>query len=129
MMTCQEVQQLIPWYVTGRIKIETAREIAEHLTTCAECQADFVEAAWMRRLLMTSTREAAPRAAVWSRIEKKTGLADLAKIDVGSLLLGLKLGISASPRRYPVRGTLRVMGHNVRIVGRRRGKEAKRVQE
>jgi anti-sigma factor RsiW len=72
MMTCQEVQQLIPWYVTGRIKIETAREIAEHLTTCAECQADFVEAAWMRRLLMTSTREAAPRAAVWSRIWQRS---------------------------------------------------------
>jgi anti-sigma factor RsiW len=127
MIRCEEVRELIPWYVTGRIEIETAREIAEHLATCSECQADFAEAAWMRRLVMKTAEDAAPRAAVWSRIERRAGLVDLARIDVGSLLIGLKLGISASSKRYPVRGSLRVLGHNVRIVGRRSGKEAGRV--
>jgi len=129
MIACEEVRELIPWYVTGRIEIEIARQIAEHLTTCADCQTEFVEAAWMRRLIMNSAEETAPRAAVWSRIERKTGLVDLARIDVGSFLVGLRLGISASSRRYPVRGSLRVLGHNVRIVGKRGGKGANRVQK
>jgi len=129
MMTCEEVRELIPWYVTGRIDVDHARRIADHLSSCSECQADFVDAAWMRRLVVANAQSAAPRQEVWSRIERKAGLADLARIDVGSFLIGLKLGVSASSRRYPVHGSLRVLGHNVRIVGRRRGKEISRVQE
>ena len=129
MTTCETVRELIPWYVTGRIAIDDAKRIADHVSSCSECQADFVEEAWMRRLVVANAQDAAPRQEVWSRIERKAGLADLARIDVGSLLIGLKLGISASSRRYPVHGSLRVLGHNVRIVGTRRGKEAGRVQE
>jgi len=129
MINCQDVRDLIPWYVTGQIAMEDARQIAEHLTTCAECQVDFVEAAWMRRLVTSRRRETAPLKEVWTTIEKRMGLTELASIDVGSFLIGLKLGISASSKRGPVRGSLRVMGHNVRIVGRRRGREGKRVQE
>ena len=129
MITCEEVRELIPWYVTGRIEIDEAKKIADHLSGCPECQADLVDAAWMRRLVAATAQDAAPRPEVWSRIERKAGLADLARIDVGSFLIGLKLGVSASSRRYPVHGSLRVLGHNVRIVGRRRGKEARRVQE
>jgi hypothetical protein len=128
MIECHEVRELIPWYVTGRIEMENARRISEHLSACAECQADFVEAAWMRRLVMSKTGESAPRKGVWSAIEKKAGIADLARIDVGSLLIGLRLGISASSKRGPVHGSLRVMGHNVRITGKRRRKEGTRVQ-
>jgi hypothetical protein len=129
MMTCEEVKELIPWYVTGKIEVDCAMRMAEHLSGCPDCQADFVEAAWMRRLVTNSAQAAAPRAGIRSRVERKAGIADLARIDVGSFLIGLKLGISASSRRYPVYGSLRVLGHNVRIVGSRRGKERERVQK
>jgi len=128
MMTCEEVRDLIPWYVTGRIEVDSAKRIADHLAGCADCQADFVEAAWMRRLVNDSAQSVAPAEGVWSRIERKAGIVDLARIDVGSFLIGLKLGISASSGRYPVHGSLRVLGHSVRIMGKRRGKEAGRVQ-
>jgi len=124
MIPCDEVREQIPWYVTGRIGIEDAQRIAEHLATCADCQADFVEAAWMRRLVVGhAEREQAPSEKTWSRVARRAGISDLARIDVGSLLLGLNLGISAASKRYPVRGSLRVMGHNVRIVGRRKRKK------
>jgi len=131
MMNCDQVQELIPWYVTGRIDLEDAREIALHMASCSECQADFAEAAWMRRLVAGHANEASARhEKSWRRIEKRVGIADLARIDVGSFMIGLKLGITTATRRYPVRGTLRVMGHNVRIAGgKRRKKEAGRVQE
>ena len=129
MMTCEEVKELIPWYVTGKIEVDCAKRIADHLSGCPDCQTDFVEAAWMRRLVTNSAQAAAPRAGIWARVERKAGIVDLARIDVGSFLIGRKLGISASSRRYPVYGSLRVLGHNVRIVGTRRGKERERVQK
>jgi len=123
MITCVQVRELIPWYVTGRIAFDEAERIAAHLATCAECRTEFVEAAWMRRLVANYTgATASPRERTWSRVAAKAGIADLARIDVGSLLIGLNLGISAASKRYPVRGSLRVMGHNVRIVGRRKRK-------
>lgn len=121
MITCDRVRELIPWYVTGRIALEEAERIADHLATCADCQSDFAEAAWMRRLVAnraSSTRT--PRGAAWSLVARRAGIVDLARIDVGSFLIGLNLGISAASKRYPVRGSLRVMGHKVRIVGVRR---------
>lgn len=129
MMTCDEVRERIPWYVTGRIGVDCAKRMADHLSDCPDCQADFVEAAWMRRLVMSNAQAAAPRASIWSRVERKAGIVDLASIDVGSFLIGLKLGISISSKRYPVHGSLRVLGHNIRIVGKRRGKERERVQK
>lgn len=131
MITCEEVREQTPWYVTGRIAIESATVIAEHLAACAECQADFVEAAWMRRLVASEVEAVpTPRKSTWARVAKKTGVSDLARIDVGSFLIGLSLGITSASKRYPVRGSLRVMGHNVRIVGKRRAKkEGRRVQE
>jgi hypothetical protein len=131
MITCAEVRELIPWYVTGRIALADAERIAGHLATCAECQSDFVEAAWLRRLVASQTASTpTPREGTWSRVAERAGIADVARIDVGSFLIGLSFGISAASGRYPVRGSLRVMGHNVRIVGRRRGKrEERHVQE
>jgi hypothetical protein len=129
MMTCDEVKELVPWYVTGRIDVDCAKRMADHLSGCPDCQTDFVEAAWMRRLITNSAQAATPREGIRARVERKAGIVDLARIDVGSLLIGLKLGISASSRRYPVYGSLRILGHNVRIVGARRGKERERVQK
>jgi len=124
MMSCQEVRRWIPWYVTGRIRLGKAEQIADHLAVCAACQSDFAEAAWMRRLV-AGRAEAADlsREQTWSRVARKAGIVELARIDVGSLLIGLKLGISAASSRYPVRGSLRVMGHNIRIVGKGKHKK------
>lgn len=130
MMTCETVRELIPWYVTGRIDIETAREIERHLSGCADCQADFVEAAWIRRVVTSNAQAISPDERVRNRVERAAGMVDLARIDVGSFLVGLKLGISAGSSRYPVRGSLHVMGQDVRIVGRRkRRKEVRGVSK
>ena len=131
MMTCEQIRELLPWYVTGRIGLEDAQEIAAHLATCAACQADFAEAAWMRRLVAGHADSGSPaKRKTWARVAKRTGLAELARIDVGSFLIGLNLGVSAASKRAPIQGSLRVMGHNVRIVGRRkRRKERSDVQQ
>jgi len=131
MIICEEVRELIPWYVTGRIAFESAMSIADHMKTCEDCRADFVEAAWLRRLVASQAEASpTPKQSVWVKVSRKTGISDLAQIDVGSFLIGMKLGIATGSSRYPVRGTLRVMGHDVRIVGRRKRKrEAGRVQK
>jgi len=129
-MNCEPVREMLPWYVTGEVEIETASRIAEHLATCSACQTEFVEAAWMRRLVVGVARQKpGPRRGAWGRVARRAGLREIAQIDVGSLLIGLNLGVSLANRHHPIRGTLRVMGHNVRITGTRRRKEEARVQK
>jgi anti-sigma factor RsiW len=129
-MNCESIQQLLPWYITGEIDMDTAAEIAGHLAACAACQSDFVEAAWMRRLVVgIAARSPRPTHKTWSRVARRAGIQDTARIDVGSFLIGFNLGINTANRHHPVRGTLRVMGHSVRIVGGKRRKEESRVQK
>ena len=129
-MNCDVVREMLPWYVTGELDLETAADVAEHLATCFACQSEFVEAAWMRRLVVSlARRKPGPRKGAWGRVARRAGLREIAQIDVGSLLIGLNLGVSLANRHHPVRGTLRVMGHNVRITGKQRRKEEPRVQK
>jgi len=123
-MNCDVVRELIPWYVTGQMDMDTASDIAAHLATCSVCQNEFVEAAWMHRLVAGhARREPGPRRKTWDRVARRAGIREIAQIDVGSLLIGLNLGVSLVNRHHPVRGTLRVMGQNVRITGKRKRKE------
>jgi len=41
MLTCNVVKDLLPSYVDELVSEETAREIAEHLTGCADCQTAY----------------------------------------------------------------------------------------
>lgn len=36
-----EVQQLLPWYVTDRLELSDRRKVSAHLSTCGECRADL----------------------------------------------------------------------------------------
>jgi len=108
-MDCSEpIRELIPWYVTGRLDPADIRAVDEHLETCADCRAELTEATRVRAV---------------ARIELPIGDAlDRAwdRIDVGSFLLGVSFGVSAGRGTESVHGSLRVLGQDVRILGRRR---------
>jgi len=122
MKTCERIREALPWYVTGSISIEEAEQIAEHLHSCPECREEFIEAALVRcryNEWMEATRT--PRVDVWSRLNEEIGdgSGDL-RIDVGSLLVGVRLGIAAGRRTPPIHGELQLLGRRLPIIGRRR---------
>jgi anti-sigma factor RsiW len=69
-----EAQQLLPWWVNGRLSAPDAARFAAHLNGCAECRADVEAERRIRSSLRQSPRvEYAPQASfqkLWSRIEE-----------------------------------------------------------
>ena len=122
MMTCEQVRAQLPWYVTGSINLEEAERIAAHLRDCAGCRQSFVEAALARhRFNEIAERVEAPSEAVWDRLRAEIGGSpDDLRVDLGSLMLGLRLGIAAFNRNHPVHGELHLLGKKVPIIGKRK---------
>lgn len=117
MIDCSETQELLPWYVTGRLEASDADDVAAHLLSCEACRLDLANVVRLRHAVAPPPADTpAVRGRVWRAILAKAGLQRVADIDVGSLLVGLHLGLSARRSKAPVRASLRVLGRSVRIV-------------
>jgi len=116
MNRCNEVRELIPWYIAGALAKEEERSVAEHLSQCAECRDDLVTTMQLR-LDVRAIVEEAPAAPARLRddVAKQTLGRRLARLDVGSFFLGLSLGASLRKRSIPIRGDLNVMGRRIRL--------------
>ena len=122
MMTCERVREWLPWYLTGSIDFEIAEAIAGHLRTCDACRAEFVETAQLRHRFVARIGAApTPKASAWNRLSLRLGRRETVRIDLGSFLIGFRLGVTARDRRAPVRGDLRIWGRNVQIIGKKKG--------
>ncbi len=118
MNDCDKIRELLPWYVTGKLGAADAAAVASHIQSCEACRRELAEVVWVRHTVgagRSDMPEVGPR--VWRRVLGRAGLRDAANVDVGSLLVGFRLGVNARRSGSPVRASLRVMGRNVRIVG------------
>lgn len=122
MTTCDVVREGLPWYVTGSIDLATAERIADHLRNCQACREEFVEIARLRhRFAARVGATPTPKASAWNRLSLRLGGRETVRVDFGSFLIGLRVGVAARDRRAPVRGDLRIWGRNVRIIGKKKG--------
>ncbi|MDD5219955.1 MAG: zf-HC2 domain-containing protein [Candidatus Bipolaricaulis sp.] len=122
MMRCEDVRELIPWYVEGSLDAEEARAVAGHVAACEACVRE-VAAALRMRTEVRNALDGLPRLSdkTWVRIRERTGGRSIARIDVGSFLLGFRLGASVVRGGVPMRGDLQVLGQNIKLFERRRG--------
>ncbi len=119
MIDCESVREWLPWYVSGRLSISRMQRMAAHIAQCSACQQELAELIGLRhRFIVNVDRSSVPSDRMWNVLEGRlTGRAK-ARIDIGSLLVGLNIGIAARDRAGPVQGDLRVLGRRVRIIGR-----------
>ena len=117
MMTCNAVRELIPWYVAGTLSRADAAAIDAHLETCDACRADLYASMRLRAEFKNDDPIDAAVSRIWETLEAELAPAE-ARLDVGSFLLGLSFGVTAN-RNVPLRGSLRVLGRDVRILGRK----------
>ena len=122
MKRCEEIRELIPWYVEGNLDADEAQDVAAHVATCEVCIREVAEAVRLR----AEVREAVngiPRLSegIWSQVRGRTGGRRIAQLDVGSFLLGFRLGASRVRGAFPVRGDLQILGRNIKLFERRKG--------
>jgi predicted anti-sigma-YlaC factor YlaD len=121
MSDCTIIRGWLPWYVSGRLTPSKLRRMASHIAQCEVCQRELAEIIRLSHEYtsqMDSVETPADR--VWETLAEELGAPQKARIDVGSFFLGLRIGITAHDRQYPVRGDLRVLGRKVRIIASRK---------
>jgi anti-sigma factor RsiW len=122
MTRCEKVRELIPWYVEGNLDAGESRDVAAHVATCEVCVREVAEAVRLRAEIHEAIG-GLPRLSegVWSRVRERTGGRRIAELDVGSFLLGFRLGASLVRGAVPVRGDLQILGRNIKLFGRQKG--------
>jgi len=118
MHNCEAICELIPWYVTGTLEEADLQAMNAHLDVCEACRADVLDAMQLRTEARTDLPDvhAAMRRS-WEALDAWLEPSS-SRIDVGSFLLGLSFGVTAG-RRSGVDGTLRFLGQEIRILGRK----------
>jgi anti-sigma factor RsiW len=119
---CEEIRDLIPWYVDGTLSPEESAAVAGHLASCADCLRDVAVAIRLRTAVRDALSSEPPVSEeMWERVARQAMGRRLAQLDVGSFLVGFRLGAWLTRRGSPVRADLRVLGHDVHLVERKRG--------
>jgi hypothetical protein len=114
MTDCERAEQLIPWYVAGSLSDEESGELAMHLATCDACRSELARMVPLAMDLQAAlgTVSGAPEA-LRERVAEGLKRSGAPGIDVGSFLLGLSMGMSATGKGAPIQGDLRILGRKV----------------
>ena len=118
MIDCNAVREWLPWYVSGRLALARLERMTDHIARCPACQAELSELVALR-LAFRSTVDSddAPIRRVWAALSETVKDRSSARIDVGSFLVGLQIGIASRGRGASIDGRMNVLGRTVRILG------------
>jgi hypothetical protein len=121
MSMCQTVREWLPWYVSGHLTPTKMGRLARHIDACETCQKELARIIQLRHQFVSSVDAGpTPSDRVWKAIAPTLGAPVRERIDVGSFLIGVNFGIAANNQRSPVQGNLKLLGHKVRIIGKRK---------
>jgi len=121
MIDCEQVRELIPWYVNGTLSTDEAAAVAAHLASCAGCREELAVTLQLS-LQVRSAIDSAPSVPerVWDSVRTEKGDLSLGSFGLGSFLLGLSMGLSVTRRGRPrVTSNLRLLGRQVPIYSTR----------
>ena len=117
MIDCEQVRELIPWYVNGTLPGDEAAAVAQHIAQCASCRQELAQTLQLSlqvRSAIDDTPSVPKR--TWDRVKNGRGEIPLGSLNVGSFLLGLSMGLSVTRRGRPrVTSNLRLLGKQVPI--------------
>lgn len=123
MTACEKIQALLPWVVNGSLRGVEARRAAAHLSVCPDCREEL--AVTLR--LAGAVREAFSRVPAlsedgWNGVARRLPTLPSARLDLGSFLVGLSMGMSlARDGRPRVRSDLQILGRKMRLFDTRKG--------
>lgn len=137
MIDCEQVRELIPWYLNGTLASSEAGEVAEHIASCPSCREELARTLQLSIQVRTAIEDAPPvPEGTWERVRAERGEVPLGvvplevvplgedptkevpigSLNLGSFLLGLSMGLSVTRRgRARFTSNLRLLGRQVPI--------------
>lgn len=120
MTTCDTMRDWLPWYVSGRLAPERLERMSAHIAECPTCHAELAQMISLRNTYASAvSRDDVPVDRVWTRLSERLSSRPSARIDVGSFLVGLQIGIASRGRHAAIDRRVSILGHTVRIHGKR----------
>jgi len=117
MSKCRDIVELIPWYVNGTLPANEARRVASHLVSCEACRDELVQVMRINLEVKQAFADVESIAGTTkAEVIERTKGKRLAKIDLGSFLLGFSFGASYHKGKLPVRGDLRLLGRRIPLI-------------
>jgi len=116
MSDCDRVRELIPWYASGTLSVPETQEVTVHLADCGTCRKDLAEILRLKGAVENEAR-CLPRLPedVWKRVAAEAYGRPIAKLDIGSFLLGFAFSASVRRGNVPVHGDLKLLGRKIRL--------------
>ena len=116
-MQCEQVRELIPWYVNGTLSRDEATAVAEHIAQCTNCREELAQTLQLSLQVRTAIEDTQPvPKRVWDAVRAEKGEVPLGSLNLGSFLLGLSLGLSVTRRGRPrFTSNLHLLGRQVPI--------------
>jgi len=125
MMQCEQVRELIPWYVNATLSRDEAAAVAEHIAQCTSCREELAQTLQLSLQIHTVIEDVPPvPKSVWDTVRGEKGEVPLGSLNLGSFLLGLSLGLSVTRRGRPrFTSDLRLFGRQMPIYSTREKEE------
>jgi len=113
-VNCREVRELLPWLAAGALPPEDQAGLMEHLAGCAPYRAELArEVRLVREVRVALGRLPGAPEGTWGKVLARTRGIPLGKLELGSFLLGLSIGLSVREGKVPLTGELKLFGHRV----------------
>lgn len=114
-MTCDEARERIPLYAARALPEAEGKDLLRHVVGCPSCGEELVETVRLAHALRRAWAEVPglPTGS-WLAVAARTVGAPVLELDVGSDLIGLRLGVRAG--RAPLTGTLSILGREVPVL-------------
>ncbi len=121
MIDCDTIREWLPWYVSGRLAPGRLERMSAHIAACDACQAELVEVIALRHAYAAEIEQYdVPVDRIRDRLDGTLGDQPSARIDLGSFLVGLQIGIASRGKGAIVNGRVNILGHTARILGKRK---------
>lgn len=116
MRTCEWARELIPWLANGTLSSDESAEVTAHLADCEACRRELAEILRVKRSVQDEL-QAYPRLPerAWNRVAAESLGRPVARLDVGSFLVGFSLGANVRRGGLPVYGDLKLLGRKIRL--------------
>jgi len=113
---CERIRELIAWYATGSLRRAESAAVTGHLACCEACREELAETLRLKVGVESEVRRM-PRLpdGAWKRVVASVRGEPIARIDVGSFLLGFTLGARVRRSGVPVYGDMRLLGRKIRL--------------
>ncbi len=118
MMTCDEVRELIPWYVAGSLSAHEVGELAVHIADCADCRAQLAQDVSLG-IDLEAALNSLPEISAdgFGKVSRRIKRLPSTGVDIGSFLAGLSVGLSARGKGAPLKADLKLLGYRIPLLG------------